>query len=371
MTQASVAGRLLSAFRTRAALGLRPFAAPVVVFIPLGVALGPGVLGVLSEPALAHLDIIISISLATLGVFIGIAAGRDILAAGRLLAAATVEAGVTMLVVFGAVFALLHAWALPLEVSYVLGALALAVCASASAAPSAEGPEDRPAAHIAVRVADLDDVMPILLGGFVLVMAGPAVRPVFQSAAVTIGLGLAIGFGGWLLVERAHVAAERGVFVLGVVAMLGGAPAYMGFSPMLAGLTAGLFWVGAPGRCDVIVARELRKVQHPIVVLLLITAGASLDRTMAGIWLLAPYVIFRTAGKVLGGWTASKFAPGLAPSDLGAHLLHPGVIGIAFALNVHQVAPDSATALVFAVSAGAIASEAIAVLAGPAAQRAA
>lgn len=366
MTGSGSAPRLLSIFRTRAALGLRPFAAPVMVFIPLGVVLGPRGLGVLSEAGLAHLDIVVSIALATLGVFIGIAAGRETRAATRLLAAATLEAGVTVLVVMGALLVLLHSWAMPLDVPLLLAALALGVCASASAAPSADEADDPMAVQIAARVADLDDVMPILIGGVVIVMAGPSVRPALQSGAQTIGLGLAIGLGGWLLVERAHVAAERAVFVLGAVAMLGGAPAYMGLSPMLAGMAAGLFWVGAPGRCDAIVARELRKVQHPIVVLLLITAGASLEFSIAGVWLLAPYVIFRSAGKILGGWTASKVAPGIAPSDLGAYLIHPGVIGIAFALNLQQVAPEAARALVFAVAAGAIASEAFALVVSPA-----
>ena len=366
MTLAGLAGRVSSVFRTRAALGLRPFAAPVMVFIPLGIALGPGVLGIISTVALAHLDIVISIALATLGVFIGIAAGREVRTTMRLFGAATLEAGVTILVVAGAVLVLLHSWALPLEMSFLFVALALGVCASASAAPSGEASEASDAVQIAARVADLDDVMPILLGGVVLVMANPGERPALVSTGQTIGVGLAIGLAGWLLVERAHVAAERGVFVLGSVAMLGGAAAYLGFSPLLAGMAAGLFWVAAPGHCDAIVARELRKVQHPIVVLLLITAGASLELSMVGVWLLAPYVIFRSAGKILGGWSASRMARGIAPSDLGAYLIHPGVIGIAFALNLQQVAHESAAALVFAVAVGAIASEALALVVMPA-----
>ena len=366
MTLAGLPGRVSSAFRTRAALGLRPFAAPVMVFIPLGIVLGPGVLGVIPSVALAHLDVVISIALATLGVFIGIAAGREARGATRLFAAATMEAGVTILVVAGALLVLLHSWAMPLEASFLLVvALALGVCASASAAPSTDAADARGAVEIAARVADLDDVMPILLGGIVLVMANPSSHPALLSTAETIGLGLAIGFAGWLLVERAHIAAERGVFVLGAVALLGGAPAYLGYSPLLAGMAAGIFWVVAPGRCDAIVARELRKVQHPIVVLLLITAGAGLELTTAGVWLLAPYVVFRSAGKILGGWTASRIAPGIAPSDLGAYLIHPGVIGIAFALNLQQVAHESATAVVFAVATGAIASEALALVVVP------
>ncbi|HSC28121.1 MAG TPA: hypothetical protein VLD67_12650, partial [Vicinamibacterales bacterium] len=69
--------RMAAPLRSKAALGLRPFTAPVMVFIPLGILLGPRVLGVLSEAALAHLDTVVSIVLATLGVFIGMAAGRE------------------------------------------------------------------------------------------------------------------------------------------------------------------------------------------------------------------------------------------------------------------------------------------------------
>lgn len=364
MTFAQLPGRVAAAFRTRAALGLKPLAAPVMVFIPLGVLLGPGAMGIISHAALAHMDIVISIALATLGVVIGIAVGREVRAAGRLLAAATIEAGITIAVVVGALMVLLQSWMLPLEIPFLLAALALGVCASASAAPSVEVGDER-AAQIAGQVADLDDVMPIVLGGFVLALATPSQFSSFGSAALTTGLGLAIALCGWLLVERAQVVAERTVFVLGTLAMLGGAPAYMGLSPLLTGMAAGIFWVAAPGRCDAIVARELRKVQHPIVVLVLITAGASLTLTTAGIWLLAPYVIFRLAGKILGGWTASRVAPGIAPSDLGAYLIPPGVIGIAFALNLQQVAQDAARSLVFAVAIGAIASEMLALVVTP------
>jgi len=67
---------LAGTLRTHAALGLRPVTAPVMVFVPIGVVLGPQLLDVLSAEVLGHLDVVVSIALATLGVFIGIAAGR-------------------------------------------------------------------------------------------------------------------------------------------------------------------------------------------------------------------------------------------------------------------------------------------------------
>jgi hypothetical protein len=82
---------------------------------------------------------------------------------------------------------------------------------------------------------------------------------------------------------------------------------------------------------------------------------------------LVPFVVFRLAGKLLGGWTASRLAHGAAPSDLGAYLVAPGVIGVAFALNLRQVAPEGAAAVVFAVTVGAVAAELIALVVFPAA----
>jgi hypothetical protein len=108
------------------------------------------------------------------------------------------------------------------------------------------------------------------------------------------------------------------------------------------------------------------KVQHPLVVLVLLAAGAHVQPTIIGVWLFAPYVVFRIAGKLVGGWAASRLAPAIAPSTLGAYLLTPGVIGIAFALNIEQVSPSVADAMVFSVASGAIACELLALAVTPA-----
>ena len=362
----SLAGALFhltASLRTRAALGLRPVTAPVMVFLPLGIVLGPSGADVISQVALRHLDVVISIGLATLGVFIGIATGTQPGSVGRLMTASTVEATITMLAVGGATFVLLSAWQLPSGITYALVSLTLGICASASAAPSVDEGDDH-ARRVAARVADLDDVLPILLGGVAISLMGHAGRVVVVDLALSIGVGLAIATSGWLLFELSE-GPERDVFVLGTLALLGGAAAYLETSPLLAGLAAGWLWAQAPGQTERVVATHLRKVEHPLVVVLLVTAGASLQASLAGIWLFAPYVVFRTVGKLCGGWMASRLAPGIAPADLGAYLIPPGVIGIAFALNVLQVASAAAMPLVFAVSVGALVSELLAVIVTP------
>lgn len=349
---------------TRAALGLRPVTAPVMVFIPIGALLGPNVSNLVSVEVLGHLDVVITMALATLGVFIGIAVGGSGPGLRRLFAASTVEAAVTIAVVGGALFFLTGTWGIAAGVPHGLLALALGICASASAAPSTTS-HDPSVRRIAARVADLDDVLPIVLGGVVIVLAArgeEAAAPLRTLAGV--GVGGAVAAAGLLLLERTSDRAELGVFVLGMLALLGGAAAFLETSPLLTGMAAGIVWSIAPGRADAIIGEELGKVQHPLVVLLLITAGASLVATPAGLWVFAPYVIFRFAGKLLGSWAASRIAPPIAPSDLAVHLVAPGVIGIAFALNLRQVAQDDGV-LLFAVSAGAVASELLALFLMP------
>jgi len=358
------ARRLARRLYTRAAFGLAPVLAPGMLFVPLGYLLGPAGLSLLPARALAHLDPVISVGLATLGVFVGLALGRRPRWDTRLFLAASFEAIVTVVIVGSAILYLLYTWRLPLQTSTIAIALALAVSASASAASASSS-------AIAARIADLDDVLPIAVGALAVALLGNGNTNGGADALALVGatmlVGLTVGVAGWLLIERAHGVAERGLFVLGLLALVGGASAYLSLSPLLAGLTAGMFWNWAPGHSDVIVRDDLHKYQHQHGERMLIVAGASLDFSIAALWLFAPFVVFRMAGKLAGGWLASRLTPGLASADLGSHLLAPGLLGIAFALNVHQhLATADAAAVLTAVVIGTLASEGVAWLVAPA-----
>lgn len=348
-----------AAFQRRAALGLRPFTAPIAFLVPLGILLGPSGIGAISVQGLAHLDVVVTIALGTLGVFIGVEGTREQGTIRRLFAAAMLEAAITVAIVAGSVYILLGYWGAALELPALVVALALGISASASAAPGTEHGTNRQH-EIAARIVDLDDVLPIVLGGIVLGAATSDPTWGLMTAALAIGVGLGVGICGWLLFERAQDLAERGVFVLGAITLLSGSAAYVDASPLLAGVAAGAFWVFAPGRADQLIARDLGKIQHPLVVLLLITAGAAMEHTLLGMWLLASYVTFRVCGKLIGGWAATRVARDIAPSDLGAHLMPAGVIGVAFALNLQQVGAEAAGPILFAVGLGAVVCEVLA-----------
>ncbi len=331
---------LLSLLRTRSALGLAPSLTPAVIFLPLGALLGPQALGWISVRVLGRLDIAVTVALAVLGVLVGIALAREARSAARLFAAASLESLITIAAVALAAGYFARATGLPQEAPLVALALALGLCASASSATSAD-PDSEPAAAVATRVADLDDVLPIVLAivAFAMVPATTGMG-VWVLALAPVVVGLAVGAVGWLLFERAESSAERVVFVLGTLALAGGAAAYLRVSPLAVGLFAGLCWTLAPGRADRIVQDDLVKVQHPLVVLLLVTAGALWVPSVASAWLLAPYLLFRLAGKVVGAWVSARLVD-VGPSDLAAYLMPPGVLAVAFALNFKQILPPA------------------------------
>ncbi len=343
----------------RAALGLSPSAAPALTFVLVGIALGPAGLGALSPAALIRFDPVVSVALAALGIFVGLglAAVRSP-GAPMLLFAAGIEAAVTIAVVTGGMYVLLARWAVPLALDISLFALILGVCACASAATRLADNTDRDMWR-AARIVDMDDVPLVLLGTFVVAAAAGA--PLIESALMTVAASLAVGAAGWLLFEHARSDAERGVFVAGAVLLLGGIGAYLGTSPLLSGCAAALVWVRTPGAADRIIGADLRKLQHPLVALLLIVAGASIQWTIALLWIAAPLVLLRLTGKLLAA-TATARLIGVSPGLLATVMVPPGVLGIALALNVQQMLGLADTILLSSVTVAAGVTELLSVL---------
>jgi hypothetical protein len=350
--------------RTRAALGLKPLTAPALVFVPFGAAIGPAGVEWISATALGHLYGVTAVALGALGIFVGFGLRLDRHDDRRLLQFASLEALITITIVAVGCGVLLSAWGVRLDVTIGVIALILGLCASATSAGEITS-DAPPAHHAAMRIADLDDALPIVVGGIVLALGTAQTMTLGLTLAVlNIAAPLAIAAAGWLLFERTHDPSERTVFVVGVVALIGGGAAYLGVSPLLAGMVAGLFWKYAPGRADGIIADDLRRLQHPLVVLLLIVAGASTEPSMLAVWIAGIYVITRLNGKLLAGWVVSRAIPRLSPANLGGALLAPGVIGLSFALAFHMASPTVAsTAVLTAVAIGTLASELLAALA--------
>jgi hypothetical protein len=349
---------------SRIALGLSPTPRPGLVLLPLGMALGPAGLNLLSPSILSYLDPVVSVALAALGIFAGL--GFDFRRSREwvLLTAASLEAIVTIVIV-GAGVLVGHSW-FGVSGPPVLLALMFGICAAVSSTATGDSP-DQPFS-LAARVGDLDDVLPILLSGLVLAsMSQGFTASALWLAAQTGLIGVVIALAGWLLVTQVSVVSEQHVFVAGTLLLLGGTAAYLSMSALWVGLLGGIFWNLAGGPARDSIERDMRYLQHPLIVLLLLVAGARLQPSAAVLGLVAVYLICRSGGKLTGGWLVGRMVVRDLPSDFGRRLIAPGVIGVAFAVSVLQTgADDDAARMLLTVTAiGSLGSELLSVMAHP------
>ena len=317
----------------RLALGLSPTPSAALLLLLVGVGLGSSGLGVLSDAVLTALDPALWAALAALGVLVGLELRLGRAYEARLLAAASLESAVGIVIV-GAGVALVYFQSLTPTPTPWLLALMLGVCA----APSATVPDvgDDLSDIVPSRMGDLDDVLPIVLGVAAIAWTRSG-SPAALASLVGQGavIALAIAFATWLLVTATSSESEQRVFIIGALLLLGGAAAHLSLSALFAGFLAGLFWSLAGGAVRDQVLRDVHYLQHPLVVLLLVVAGARLHLSLGLVGLAIAYVVLRMAGKIAGGWMAGHIAPEL-PRDVGLSLSAPGFVGIAIAIDVVQ-----------------------------------
>lgn len=351
--------------RPRLALGLTPTPVPGLVLLPVGIALGPHGIGVLSPTALSYLDPVIAVALTALGTFIGLGLSLRTGRERRLLSAASLEALLTVIVVAVGLFAVQGITGPGVPGSAWLVCVALAICASASS--TASNPAQPPLAALAARIGDLDDVLPVILGGALLArlhMDQPALAASILGQSIVLTLMVAVA--GWLLVSTVASDSEQRVFALGALLLIAGLAEYLALSALLGGFVAGVFWNVAAPRVRERIARDIRHVQHPLVVLLLLIAGARVEASRTIAMVSLAYVIFRVLGKVFAGWFIAPVARLPRSANLGIYLLSPGVIGIAFALNAVRVWPDEmGRTILSAVVFGSIGSELLSLFVHP------
>ncbi len=330
-------------------------AIPVALVLLVGIALGPQAMGFLSPAILSSLDPAVPVALAVLGVLVGLGINLRRGDDRFLMAVAAFESLLTVAAVAsGLVFAaslVTTSTALPVW----LLAIIIGICAASSLTlPSARLLERLAPAS---RVIELDVLVPIVAGGFVLALVRQGSLVEARSLALPASaVVLVLAVSGWLLLSRASSDTERRVFAVATLLLVGGAADFLSFSALLGGLLAGIFWriVGGPARESI--HRDTLYVQHPLVVLVLVVAGARAEFTATTLGLAGLYIVLRTIGRVLGASVATRLASTL-PRDLGQRLLTPGVFGVAFALNaVRAMGADASIVLAIAV-AGTIGSE--------------
>lgn len=330
---------------------------PVVLILLLGSALGSSGLALLTPRVLAVIDPAIPVAVAALGILAGLEFTRPASPhRWTLLSKASLQATLTGAVVAGGT-RLLAPGLLGLDErgAWVV-ALVAGVCASMSASlPAADPDRLHPPS---IRIRDLDVLLPTLAGAVVLAsLHSSSPMTSLALAAQAAALALVISAAAWLLLADTSSNTEQRVFSVAALLLVGGIADYLSLSALASGLLAGLFWGIVGGFARDCIERDVGYLRHPLVVLMLLTAGARTTLSPQVVALAAAYLLLRTTGKLAGGWLARR-TPGVAtPPGLGASLLPPGVFGIAFALNAAPMIGVAAAPVLAAAVLGTVGSQ--------------
>lgn len=329
--------------------------APVGLLLASGIACGPNGLNLLSVDTLSVLGPVTSVALAALGVLVGLSVGAG-RSEGSVFAGATIEAGLTFLIVSLGVGGLALAGAPGFAHPDAIVIAGAGICAASSLTlPTGNPLEPR---SMATRLVEVGVLVPILLGGLMLawVRGGSPVGAVILIGAAS-ALICAVATAAWLLLTVATSDTEKGVVTIAALLLMGGVSDALAMSALFVGVGAGFFWRVVAGRPLEAIGRDVLFIQHPLLVVVLLAAGAGATFATETLTLAALYLVLRLIGRLAGGSLATRLSGTALPTDLGRHLLPPGVFGVAFALNAAGVAGVDATLLLGIVVLGTIGSE--------------
>jgi hypothetical protein len=274
---------------------------------------------------------------------------------GAAVATATVSGGIATLVLAGTPLLGRPVWTLT---------AAVGICAASSLTlPTGNPHESRTAT---TRIVEFGALLPIVVGGLFLgwLREGSSLESIVLVAAAT-GVTLAVAIATSLLLTQAPSQTEERVLGIAALLLVGGVAGALSLSALFGGLVAGVFWRYAAGYSRETITRDVLFVQHPLLVLVLLVAGARTDVSATSLGLGAAYLVSRIVGQLAGGSVASRIIGTDRSCDLGFHLLSPGVFGVAFALSATGAVGNDATTLLSTVVVGTIGSEFVARLVQP------
>lgn len=241
---------------------------------------------------------------------------------------------------------------LPIAAALVLGALATATDPAATFDVINQARTDTAFTRTLKGIVAIDDAWGLIVFSLVIVLAtglegGASEAGVLSIAlleiAGSVALGLVIGLPAAFLTGRLSDGEPLRIEALGLVFLTAGLALLLDLSYLITGMTVGTVIVNF-ARHHTLAFHEIESVQWPFLLIFFILAGATLDAT--ALWSLGTvglgYVIFRTAGRIIGGFFGGVIAqvPAKERFWFGPALLPQAGVAIGMALIAAENLPQ-------------------------------
>ncbi len=327
----------------------------VTGYLLLGVALGPRLLGWVSDSNLAALGVLSDVALGLILFSIGTVFELDqFRRLGRKLGTVTLcEALLTCCLVTAALLVVGQPW----QIAMVLGVMAIETAAASTLMVIREANASGPLTQMLTGVFALDNLVCLLLFNIVITVvqfsgkgAGGETfgSSVFRIAWQFLG-AMALGYLiGWVLSAWSLRVVEHGeqlILLAGCVLLCVGAAKWLEVSALVANLTIGATVVNLSHRSRKLF-ESLSQTDPPLYAIFFVLAGANLDASklmslgLAGV----VYVMGRLIGKV-GGTTIGTRLAGLGPVErkwLPRSMLAQAGLAVGLALTLSERLPELA-----------------------------
>lgn len=198
-------------------------------------------------------------------------------------------------------------------------------------------------------------------GGSWLSAAHRGIHGLLWSTFGSVALGVLLGLVMDAWSGRVRESGESMTLVIGFILLTVGAARQLGLSPLFASLALGATMANASRRSDELLA-AIGRADPPLYAAFFVLAGAELrPQSLAGVGLVGvAYVLLRSAGKLLGAWTALRQSPldGVR-RNMGLCLLSSSSLAVGLTLQVRHAFPELASAVTGVVLAAVIVFEVI------------
>lgn len=343
----------------------------VTGYLVAGLLVGPSVLGIIPDTALAGFDIISEVALG----FIAFSIGSEFKISyfKRVGAAPIVIAIFEALIAVFAVVAGLVIAGFELPFSIVLGSIAAATAPAATIMVIKQYKAKGPVTETLMSVVALDDAVALIAFGFAVTAAKTmtstehtnvlmSILSPFVEIIGAIVLGFALGLLFLLPLKFFHSASNRLIITIGMVFLAAGLSDILGLSALLCCMSMGAMLANVSKSSS-----ELMKlcdsITPPIFLLFFAVSGAELKLgVIPTIGLVGViYIVLRVVGKLAGAWMGAKLSktPPQVSKYLGFTLVPQAGVAIGLTIVAQTAVPEYADTIRAVVLCGTLVYELI------------